>query len=140
MKLSECIENFLNSLTAIQSEYNTQVENEYQCEREIQDLLHYIEIEDISDEYKVESISLLKDCRTTRRCAKDYVKCSQPIIDWISNNDKEINSIKQLLGQVRKEEKYVTNRTYYCRTDILKQLGASEELCSRCNENETEDK
>lgn len=61
------------------------------------------------------------------RYFKDRVEEYQPIIDFITDpqNKKFIDKLTQVLGEVRKQERYRQNRTYYPR--ILKEKETNEQ-------------
>lgn len=56
-----------------------------------------------------------------RRYFKDRIEEYQPLIDFASDpqNKKIIDKLTQVLGEMRKQERYHNNRTYYPR--ILKE-------------------
>lgn len=78
----------------------------------LQDILHKLELEETSIVEKIELATKLSESRKKRRKNKDIVETTGAIKEWINENKKSINSLKQLLGKVRKIEEYHENRTY----------------------------
>lgn len=81
--------------------------------------MHRLETEvDCNDETSRLGI-LLREVRRKRRVAKDKREVLTPIVDWLTSNGTDINSLYRTLGEVRKFEKRQGNRAYAPRTDIL---------------------
>ena len=61
----------------------------------------------------------LTACLKERRYYKDIIDQTQPVMEWSNDgrNAAAFNQIKQMLGKVRKSEKYMETRTYRPRTD-----------------------
>lgn len=120
-KPSQYISDFLNFLKDSQSLYNYAVDMEDKEEKLTQDYLHKLELE--ADDYKTKCkiVTKLAANRKARRRYKDIVQELEPIVSWTNSDygQKAVNMLKQGLGQVRKQESYHTDRTYYPR--ILKQ-------------------
>ena len=55
----------------------------------------------------------LSEVRKERRKHKDAVEELGPIVQFMHENRKAINAMEQLLGAVRKQEKYHGNRRYH---------------------------
>ena len=95
---------------------------EIDADNQIQDILHNIELnENYPDDYILQGLAL-KNIRKDRRVAKDVVKITYPIVQWVNKNQKTINELEKLLGDVRKEEKGTVGRKYSNRTKILEGL------------------
>ena len=86
-----------------------------------QDLLHAIEFEPHA-EARSKTATKLKASRKTRRESKDIAEELEPIIDYLSvpANRKAMDQLSQVLGRVRKAEKYHTNRRYFPRVEPWK--------------------
>ena len=65
---------------------------------------------------------VMAQVRRERRKAKDQQQLLQPIVEWIAQNTKVINSLEQLLGAVRRAEKSQEGRSYHPKTNILEQV------------------
>lgn len=120
-KPSQYIADFLNFLKDSQSLYNYAVDMEDKEEKLTQDFLHKLEFEANDYKTKCKVVTKLSSNRKERRRYKDIVQELEPIVEWANSDygQKAINMLKQSLGQVRKQENYHTDRTYYPR--ILKQ-------------------
>ena len=85
-----------------------------------QDLLHKLELDELSTGEKNKIATQLKYCRKDRRYWKDIVEELEPFIDVFNptktNNAsvhvKTINLIRESLGKVRKQEAYHADRKY----------------------------
>lgn len=77
-------------------------------------------------EYAKLSIELLK-IRQERRKAKDTVMILEPIVNYLEQNKSMIDSLSQLLGKVRKEEKRLENRFYLPKSEKFKNMNAGSE-------------
>ena len=116
MQVSKGIEDFLGYLHSTEQEYHIAEANETEANGVTQDILHDIELrEHTYHEYA----ALSKDLRITRqnrRKAKDTIAASAPVIDWINKHRQTIKELEQLLGEVRKAERYAEGRIYTPRT------------------------
>jgi len=119
MKPSEQIKQFLDFLTEVKNEYNYASEIVGTEDKRTQDLLHAIEFESHSKE-RAKIATKLRNSRIIRRENKDIVEVLEPIISFMSDekNIKTLNQLTQLLGQVRKVEKYHENRSYHPRVEV----------------------
>lgn len=117
--ISETIETFLNGLKEIES-LSAQAElEEADTSSETQDILHALELKDLSYDEQARLASKLADVRRRRRKAKDTIAQAEPVLKWISVNKKAIDELRQDLGTIRKLEKGAENRFYNPRTSIL---------------------
>ena len=124
MKTSKNIEAFLNFYDKINAQYNTAFDMVNKCDKLTQDLLHKLELEELSCGEKNKIATQLKYCRKDRRYWKDIVEETEPFVSMFmpSTDDKKrisessktfINILRSnVLGQVRKQEDYHTTRTY----------------------------
>ena len=55
-------------------------------ERLQQDLLHQLELEDTSYHNRAHIASQLKQCRTKRRIAKDFLAASEPLVNYLKTD------------------------------------------------------
>ncbi len=121
------IENFLRFLTNCDEKYNIAVSKENDADAATQDILHHIELEENSQlDYIYEGLQL--HCiRKERRRAKDTQQLTNPIKEWAASNKRIIKELEQLLGEVRRQERYIENRSYTPKTDVLKILKGGDE-------------
>ncbi len=78
-----------------------------------QDLIHAIEFEDHPD--KIFRVGMrLHQSRVERRVYKDLFEVTDPVVQFAREpqNKKTLDSMRQLLGKVRKAEKRHENRVY----------------------------
>ena len=118
---SEHISDFLNFISKTRASYNLYSQELKTQEQLTQDYLHSLELDGLKCEERSKVATKLAINRKDRRYFKDRVEEYQPIIDFIADpqNKKFIDKLTQVLGEVRKQERYHQNRTYYPR--ILKE-------------------
>ncbi len=78
-----------------------------------QDILHCLELESLGYHDRARLAAMLSESRKVRRKYKDAMEELAPVIQFIDQNKKIINTLEQLLGAVRKQEKYHENRSYH---------------------------
>lgn len=114
-KTSVYIEEFLNFLRNAQSEFSFSQEHQKEQEDLTQDILHCIELGELGYHDRAKMASYLKEAREERRQYKNRVEELACIVDFANINKKFINELEQLLGEVRKQERYHANRSYHPR-------------------------
>lgn len=119
MKNSEYISNFLKFLKDIQTEYNIATDTEEAANKETQDILHRLELENDSYHSMAQMSKAIKSVRLKRRKAKDTKTEAEPVIRWVKENQKTIHILELVLGDVRKAEKANENRHYTNKTNVL---------------------
>lgn len=121
MKSSDQIKQFLDFIKDCQGQYLLAVEAVGVEDKRTQDLLHAIEFEPHAKE-RGKLATKLKNCRSVRRENKDIVEELEPIVYFANDekNMKTFNQLTQLLGQVRKVEKYHESRSYHPRVEVDK--------------------
>lgn len=107
------IEQFLNFLREVEQTYNLYVEYQKEQENLTQDLLHKLELENLKENEKRKLATQLRINRKDRRYFKDKVEELSPIYNFIFENKKVFNNLTNILGEVRKQEKYHENRRYF---------------------------
>ena len=82
------------------------------------DLLHKIEL-DAGYEERNRLATQLKQCLKRRRENKDILEELEPVLEFLEdrNNKKTVDKMVQLLGKMRKVEKYHKNRSYHPRIE-----------------------
>lgn len=110
---SEQIKAFLDSVEDSRKVYNLSLEAMKKEEKKLQDFLHAIEFEPNAKE-RSKICTKLHQSRKARRGYKDLVEINEPIIQFFqdSQNKKTLDKMTQLLGNVRRVEKYHRERTY----------------------------
>lgn len=119
MNGSEHIKAFLDWLSEAGRDYHIAVEDERDANAEQQDILHSIELEEHSQHEISQLMTALKEIRQRRREAKKQLERLQPIKEWVDTNYSWRKSMERLLGEVRKAERLVENRSYTYRTDVV---------------------
>ena len=111
---SEQITNFINFITAAQSHYKFCKEEQEKQEALTQDYLHSLELDDLNCGERSKLATKLKINRKDRRYYKDRVEELEPIVDFFEEpqNKKVLDKLQQVLGQVKKQERYHEYRTY----------------------------
>lgn len=128
MKTSKNIENFLNFYDAVKRDYDTAFEMVNQCNKLTQDLLHRLELENLSTSEKNKIATQLKYCRKDRRYWKDIVEETENFVNMFNQtealqadnkkkaeveaNRRFINMLRETLGKTRRQEGYHANRSY----------------------------
>lgn len=117
--MSGYIEDFLNFLDETEELYSVQRQNLQDRNGDQEDLLHYIELGKADGKIRLALYSKFQETRKERRRAKDDIAVCEPIVEWITKNKPAINSLRNLLGTVRKIENRQANRSYAIRGHIL---------------------
>lgn len=112
-KVSKHIEGFLNFLRKAQSEYAWSGEKKKEQEDLTQDILHALELKDLCYHERARLAGCLAQARKERRLHKDCLEELAPVTEFAVSNKKFVNELEQLLGEVRKKEKYHMNRNYH---------------------------
>lgn len=111
---SQIIKNFLDSIEKARCEYNYNLECMKNEEHITQDYLHQLELADLNCRERSKIATKLARNRRARREYKDKVEELEPIVEFFQDpkNRSVLNSMSQLLGQVRKVEDYHKKRFY----------------------------
>lgn len=123
--VSENLEDFLNFLTEVKSDYEYAMGQLKKCQDFTQDILHSLELDNLPYKEKCKLMTKLATCRKDRRYWKDIIEELEPIYaifypmdnltntkDTCARNVKTINVLRESLGKVRKVENYHSDRTY----------------------------
>lgn len=110
---SEKIKAFLDFVEESRKVYNLSLEGMKKEEKKLQDFLHAIEFEPNSKE-RSKICTKLHQSRKDRRRYKDLVELYEPVVQFFQEpqNKKTLDRMTQLLGSVRRVEKYHRERTY----------------------------
>jgi len=113
-KPSEYISEFLNFVAEAQVQYRLCSEEEDKQEKLTQDYLHSLELDDLKCNERSKIATKLAVNRKDRRYFKDRVEEFEPIVKFFEDqqNKKMLDKLKEVLGQVRKQENYHKYRTY----------------------------
>lgn len=110
---SRPIADFLSFLRETEQTCRMAQADEQEANGEIQDLLHSLELQEHDDEGLLKLACELKKARKRRREAKDASCVTMPVLSWAEDNRRIVRGLEQLLGQVRKAEKYVSGERHY---------------------------
>ena len=118
MKTSEQIKSFLDFTRDCETRYKLALEAMETENKRTQDFLHAIEFEPHSEE-RSKIATKMRASRITRRENKDTIEELEPLIEFLNipANKKAVDQLTQILGKVRKAEKYHENRTYHPRVE-----------------------
>lgn len=111
MKNSEILTDFLNMLSEAEQmnlEANQQLER---LDKLTQDYLHGLEFCQYKDRAKV--ATALARVRKERRKWKDIKEETDTLVEWMESNKVVYNKMREMLGQLRKVEKYHNNERVY---------------------------
>lgn len=114
--VSDEIKAFLDFINESKKLYAYAVDRVTEEEKRQMDLIHAIEFENSCKERSKLSTKL-HGCRLDRRRYKDILEEREEIVKFFQDpqHKKTLDQLTQLLGKVRKVEKYHSNRTYYPR-------------------------
>ncbi|MBQ8665358.1 MAG: hypothetical protein IJ526_00495 [Lachnospiraceae bacterium] len=112
MKKSEIIKAFLDMIDDSEKKLRWARENRTKQDMLTQDLLHKLELGNYKSRNKI--ATQLAKCRKERRYYKDIEEETEAVTGWLSSahGEQVLNELKQMLGTIRKVEKYHENRTY----------------------------
>ena len=120
--VSKNLEQFLNFYNHAMTYYNIAYMNVNNCDKLTQDLLHKLELDDLSTGEKNKIATQLKYCRKDRRYWKDVVEELEPFVAIFDNtgskakeaeaSKRTINLLREALGKTRKQEAYHADRRY----------------------------
>lgn len=119
MKDSEHIEEFLRFLREAELRHKAALEDMGMYEMQLQDIEHKLELCEVSYHETAKLGKLLKKVRQQRRVAKDTAERLSLVIDWTAKQKSVVDNLSQLLGAVRKAEKWQQTRFYTPRTDVV---------------------
>ena len=83
-----------------------------QCDKEEQNILHHIELDDLSDEELVENAKALKQIRVTRRDTKDYLAFVAKLKYLMDNDRQAFEKMQKALRCMASYKVIMDNRTY----------------------------
>lgn len=113
-KPSEYITEFLNFVSAAQSQYRFCFDEVNQQDKLTQDYLHSLELDSLKCDERSKLATKLAINRKDRRYYKDRVEEFEPLVKFFEEpkNKDVLHKLTQVLGQVRKAENYHKDRTY----------------------------
>lgn len=123
---SEYITEFLNFISDAQSHYKFCYDEVNEQDKLTQDYLHSLELDDLKCSERSKLATKLATNRKDRRYYKDRVEELEPIVQFLNepHNKKVLDKFTDVLGKVRKAERYHEGRTYVPR--VLKEKKVEE--------------
>lgn len=111
---SKYLSDFLDFLSEAQSHYNFCIDEMETQDKLTQDYLHSLELDELKCKERSKLATQLSINRKDRRYFKDRIEELEPLVKFFeeSQNKKVLNNLKNVLGDVRKAERYHKNRTY----------------------------
>lgn len=131
MKTSEQISAFLGLIRGAPTEHDMAWEQVSDADKKVQDILHWLENNEIlpvDGDGALFILGVMGMVQRDRRAAKDAEAVMKPVAEWAKTHKSTMDSLAQLLGAVRREERSTEKRYYMDRTDIMKvMLGGPDE-------------
>ena len=123
MSVSKHIESFLNFYQQAKTDYNYAQEQLKNCQDYTQDILHSLELDNLSYSERCKLMTKLTACRKDRRYWKDRVEELEPLVSVFNTTDaskkqdvernaRVINLLREALGATRRQENYHKDRKY----------------------------
>ncbi len=102
-------------------------------QRETQDILHAIEITELSGEDSIKYVNELRAIRIQRRIAKNFVESVYPIKEFAQMSESFVNGLKSLYTQITEIQNSIHNREYQPRekTTMQEAFEKSDDLWER---------
>lgn len=118
MKISEKIEQFLNLWDDIKKIHSYNFNAVEECNKASTDFLHIIELDKTTYAERSKLTTAEKANRIKRRKAKDMVEIYEHLLRFseVEESRRAVNLLKQMLGEIRKTERYHENRSYRTKT------------------------
>lgn len=104
------------------------------CDREIQDLLHFVELVELTDEEMLDAVKKLKEARNERRKAKDNMALLRPLADFYRINKKVLDGLSRVHAEVSNVEKNLKARNYKPRELTALEEAFNKAKANDCNE------
>ena len=108
-QFSKTLEDFAEMIRCAQSDYAWNSDEVNRLNKQTQDYLHKLELEDLDYSERAKVATALRNCRRLRRMSKDTVEVLEPFINFL-NTDRGLTN--EVLGQTRKVEERMKTRTY----------------------------
>lgn len=123
LRPEETLRSFVKFLKDVKARYDFAVDELERCERETQDILHYIELGDNLNAMKgFKAYKSLSEIRRRRRIYKNELELLKPVYQYLLNQDPKLaDRLAQVQGDCRKGKEKIELRSYTCKTDILEE-------------------
>jgi len=87
------------------------------CNGREDDILHELELKDLTYHQQAKLAKELTDIRRKRRDAKNQIALLEPFLDWKANYRKAINDLSGVIGKMRAAADRQKNMVYHSRID-----------------------
>lgn len=111
MKNSKILADFLNMLSEAEQMNHEAIQQLERLDKLTQDYLHGLEFCQYKDRPKI--ATALARVRKERRKWKDVKEETDTLVEWMESNKVVYNKMREMLGQLRKVEKYHNNERIY---------------------------
>lgn len=124
VKYSETINDILNFFDDAEITYKEAIAKRNETEAEIQDLLHELELEDLSYHDKGKVVKELTLLRKERREAKYTIQQLDPVLIFIKNNTKALEALGRTYDDVVKQERLTDPESviYNRKTNVIERV------------------
>lgn len=112
MNQSEIIKSFLDSINEANNKLPIVFEMVNTLDKSTQDIMHKMELGNLSYKENCKLMTQLKTIRQDRRYYKDKVEEYTILSQYYKENKKSIDILQQKLGEIRKVETYHSSRKY----------------------------
>jgi hypothetical protein len=102
-------------LTEAAAYHQAAKKEEVSLEKETQDMLHALEITELSDKEKISLANDLGEIRRKRRGTKDFMELITPLLTFSENNKGLINELESIQSHMKETVKGWETRTYKVR-------------------------
>ena len=111
---STSISNFCKFINEAQNNYAWHTDEINRLDKLTQDYLHKLELEGLNYRERAKVATQLMRCRQQRRISKDVVEMLSPFVDFMCSDKGKntYNILREVLGQTRKVEERINNRSY----------------------------
>ena len=122
-KKSEILSDFIKLMNETERVYGAAYHAVNTEDKLTSDLLHKMELEGTTCGIRSKIATELRINRQDRRYYKDILEEYEPLREFLADdrNAKVIKQLEQVLGKLRKVEKYHANRTYHPRVNRMEQ-------------------
>ena len=124
VKYSETINDILNFFDDVEITYKEAIAKRNETEAEIQDLLHELELEELSYHDKGKVVKELTELRKERRQAKYTIQQLDPVLIFIKNNTKALEALGRTYDDVVKQERLTDPESviYNRKTNVIERV------------------
>lgn len=129
--MSGYLEDFIDFVDSCSEQLHMSEADMQDTNLDLQDLQHFIEFGNADGKIMLKVYKKYKEVRNRRRIAKENIELCTPIVEWAEKNDRVLQDLRALLGQVRKTEKRQASRGYSIRGHILDDIVSDQVLFTK---------